>query len=154
MKFNFCLIVLITIFVFNGQESFGQKRKTKKERKKEYLERVKKDSINGVYIPVDLNDCFNQINSFWTDSVKVQVREMNEEEFIGNSHFGIGLWMRNNWGLWGGSRLSKYFNLKGINHPDDMSGIILTSYYRQLTGQEIKLEDQIQYYQDYWKKNE
>ena len=62
------------------------------------------------------------------------------------------MWIRNNWGLWKGSRLSKFFNEKGIYHPDDMSGIILDSYYRYLTGQEITLSEQIKYYQDYWEK--
>jgi uncharacterized C2H2 Zn-finger protein len=61
--------------------------------------------------------------------------------------------MRNNWQLWGGSRLSKYFNDKGIYHPDDMSGIILDSYHRNLNGQEIKLDEQVKYYQDYWEKS-
>jgi hypothetical protein len=40
----------------------------------------------------------------------------------------------------------------GIYHPDDMSGIILTSYHRYLNGQDIALEAQIKSYQDYWKK--
>jgi hypothetical protein len=59
--------------------------------------------------------------------------------------------MRNNWGLWRGSRLSKYFNSLGIFHPDDMSGIILTGYCRQLNGLDIRLSDQIKQYQKYWK---
>ncbi len=32
-----------------------------------------------------------------------------------------------------------------------MAAIILTSYYRRLTGREIRLGEQIKYYQDYWK---
>ena len=64
----------------------------------------------------------------------------------------FGLWMRNNWGLWGGSRLSNYFNKLGVFHPDDMSGIILTSYYRYSLGKEIKLEEQISHYKSYWEK--
>jgi len=56
------------------------------------------------------------------------------------------------WQLWGGSRLSKFFNDRGIYHPDDMSGIILDSYHRYLTGKDIKLDEQIKFYQDYWKK--
>ena len=111
------------------------------------------DSLRGVYIPKDLDDCFKQIDSFWSDSTKNIVRNMTEKQFCSRSHFGIGLWMRNNWQLWGGSRLSKYFNDLGIYHPDDMSGIVLTSYYRYLTGKEIKLDKQIKFYQNYWKKN-
>lgn len=110
------------------------------------------DSIGGVYIPKDIEDCFKQIDSFWNDSTKVKIKQWTEEEFSGRAHHGFGMWMRNNWQLWGGSRLSKYFNDLGIYHPDDMSGIILDSYHRYLLGKEIKLEEQIKFYQDYWKK--
>jgi hypothetical protein len=39
----------------------------------------------------------------------------------------------------------------GIFHPDDMSGIILDSFWRHLHSQPIKLEEQTAYYQEYWK---
>ena len=110
------------------------------------------DSLRGVYIPKDLVDCFKQIDSFWNDSTKLKVKQSTEDEFTGRAHHGFGMWMRNNWQLWGGSRLSKYFNEMGINHPDDMSGIILDSYHRHLNNKEIKLDEQIQYYKDYWAK--
>lgn len=115
-------------------------------------EKYNTDSINGIYIPKDLNDCFNQIDGFWNDSIKNQVKSWSEEEFCANAHFGFGMWMRNNWGLWGGSRLQTYFNEKGIYHPDDMSGIILTSYYRYLKGDKIELKKQIKFYKTYWEK--
>jgi len=111
-----------------------------------------RDSINGIYIPKDLNDCFTQIDGFWNDSIKTQIRSWTEDEFCANAHFGFGMWMRNNWGLWGGSRLQAYFNDKGIYHPDDMSGIILTSYYRYLTADKIELKKQIKFYKTYWEK--
>lgn len=111
------------------------------------------DSLRGVYIPKDLEDCFKQIDGFWDDSTKVKVKQWTEDEFSGRAHHGFGMWMRNNWQLWGGSRLSKYFNDLGIYHPDDMSGIILDSYHRYLTGKDMKLEEQIKFYQDYWKKS-
>ena len=111
------------------------------------------DTLRGVYIPKDLEDCFTQINSFWSDSTKTKVKNWTEEEFLKNAHFGFGMWMRNNWQLWGGSRLSKYFNALEIYHPDDMSSIILQSYYRYLNNKEIKLEEQVKYYQEYWEKS-
>lgn len=111
------------------------------------------DTINGIYIPKDLKDCFVQINSFWNDSTKIQVKNWEEKEFAGKVHLSFGMWIRNNWRLWGGSRLSKYFNDLGIYHPDDMSGIILDSYHRNLNNKEIKLDDQIKYYQDFWENS-
>lgn len=79
------------------------------------------------------------------------MKKWEEREFTGKVHLGFGMWLRNNWQLWGGSRLSKYFNDLGIFHPDDMSEIILVSYHRHLSNRQIELEEQIAYYQDYWK---
>jgi hypothetical protein len=141
-KFTFIFVFLY----FTLSPTFGQK--TRKD-----IDRFSSDSIQGVYIPKDLEDCFNQINTFLNDSTKFVVRGLSEEQFSTNAHFGLGMWMRNNWQLWGGSRLSKYFNGLGIFHPDDMSGIILDSYYRHLFKKDIKLVEQIQYYKDYWEKS-
>jgi hypothetical protein len=45
-------------------------------------------------------------------------------------HFGLGMWMRNNWGLWSGeSYLFKELEGKGLQPGDDMSGYILETYF-------------------------
>ena len=106
--------------------------------------------IEGVYIPKDLNDCFKEMDSLFAKELKGEIKSKTENDFTTNSHFGFGLWIRNNWALWKGSRLSDFFNSKGISHPDDMSGIILTSYHRKLNGIDIELDKQIKHYQDYW----
>jgi hypothetical protein len=134
------LILIQFLFVFNL--SSAQKGSEK--------DRFSPDSIDGVYIPKDLEDCFRQIDSFWPDSIKMKVKTWSEKEFASSVHMGTGMWMRNNWQLWGGSRLSKYFNELGVFHPDDMSGIILISYHRQLTGKELNLQKQIDFYKTYW----
>lgn len=110
------------------------------------------DSINGIYIPANLEDCFDQINSFWNDSAELFISNRTEDKFTAEEHFGLGYWMRNNWELWGESRLSRFFNELEIYHPDDMSGIILTSYHRQSAGKDIELQKQIKKYKMYWKK--
>lgn len=122
------------------------------ELKAQKAERIAADSINGVYIPKNLYESLEKINSFWDDSTKRKVFEWTEDEFATNAHFGFGRWMRNNWGLWGGSRLSVYFNKIGVHHPEDMSSIILISYHRSLVGKEIELEKQVKIYQEYWDK--
>ncbi|RZK56469.1 MAG: hypothetical protein EOO87_05350 [Pedobacter sp.] len=109
------------------------------------------DSLRGVYIPKNLEDCFKQIDKFWNASTKEQVKNLTEEKFTANAHLGFGMWMRNNWQLWAGSRLTKYFNDLGVYHPEDISGIILTSYHRYLVGSDIKMGKQIEYLKSYWK---
>jgi len=102
------------------------------------------------YVPKNLDEALAQIDFHLSDSLKVEIKKKSENDFISESHFGLGIGMRNNWQLWKGSDLSKYFNSIGINHPDDMSGIILKSYYRKLTGKKIKLDKQVAYYKEYW----
>lgn len=111
------------------------------------------DSLRGSYIPEDLEDCFKTLDKIYSDSIKNEIAKLTEDEYSSGNHlFGIGIWMRNNWQLWGGSRLSNYFNRIGISHPDDMSGIIMDSYHRYLRKEEIRLDEQVKYYQDYWKR--
>ena len=111
-----------------------------------------KISTDKIYIPVDLDDCLNQLDKMFPDSIKKKIKVMTEEGFSGKYHLGFGMWMRNNWGLWKGSRLSKSFNTLGVYHPEDMTGIIFDSYYRKMTGSDIKLNEQIKFYHDYWEK--
>src|SRR5260221_1398911 len=114
--------------------------------------RLTTDSLRGVYIPKDIQECFKQLNTFFNDSTKEKVKSLKEDEFTGRYHLGFGTWLRNSWGLWGGSRLSNYFDEMGIYNAEDMSGIILSSYHRYLLGNPIKLDEQIRFYKDYWEK--
>ena len=105
-----------------------------------------------IYVPKNLEDSFVELKKLLHPDLLKEMKENPEEEMI-QYHMGLGLWMRNNWGLWGGSRLSKYFNGIGIFHPDDMSGIILDSFWRHLNERPIKLEEQLAYYQRFWQVN-
>ena len=138
----------------NEKEIFDSYLQKEKIRQEENKIRFTTDTLQGVYIPKDIEDCFKQIDSFWADSVKNEVKEWTEEELGINAHFGFGMWVRNNWQLWGGSRLSKYFNDMGVFHPDDMSGTILTCYHRYLNNKDIGFKEQIQHHKNYWEEVE
>lgn len=108
--------------------------------------------LGGIYIPKSLNDCYNQLNSILDKKYIEVIKRITEKKFTTDSYLGIGLWMRDNWGLRKGSRLYLFFKTNGVFHPDDMSEIILTSYHRELNGIEIQLEKQIRYFQEYREK--
>jgi len=120
------------------------------KRAKEDEIRYTTDSLRGFYIPKDLQDCFRKLNQFFDDTTKANIKKLSEREFAGRYHMGFGMWLRNNWGLWGGSRLSQYFHELGIDFAEDMSGIIFDSYHRYLLGTQIKLAEQVKSYKDYW----
>lgn len=111
-----------------------EKRKRDEQDRRDYEERLLVEKINGVYIPKDLGECFLELDKALTEVDKKEMRTQPSRNDMINYHLGLGMWMRNNWGLWGGSRLQKYFRGKGITHPEDMSSIILFYYYDWLTG--------------------
>lgn len=116
-------------------------------------------------IPTNLEECFDQLEHLLSlkdvEAIKNGCFEPTEEEIAENVnpnmffgywlHHQLGMYLRNNWGLWTGSDLKDWFNSKDIWHADDMSGIILDSFKRRLNKQPIDLEGQIKQYQDYWK---
>ena len=105
-----------------------------------------------IYIPKNLDECYAELTKMLSKEEVEKFKNKDEDKATADAHFGLGMWLRNNWGLWQKSRLAKYFNGMGIFHPDDMSGIILTSFHRHLNNKDIELNKQIKYYQDYWEK--
>jgi hypothetical protein len=87
------------------------------------------DTIQGHYVPFDINDAHKQLDKILDDSSKVLI--MNG---VG-VHWGIGMWLRNNWGLWSGSRLQCYFGKRELYHPDHISGFIISTYQMRLKNE-------------------
>jgi len=79
-----------------------------------------------------------------------QMRSGSEENMLAYHH-GLGTSMRNSWGLWSDGPLARDFNRLGVHHPDDMSGIILDSLWRDLNGQPLRVEEQVAHYKEYWR---
>lgn len=103
------------------------------------------------YIPRDLNDCFAELKRLLNAEDILTIKN-DADGAMSKYHSGLGLHLRNKWGSWKGSRLAKWFNSIGIYHPDDMSGIILSSFWRHLNDKPIGLAEQVKHYQDYWRK--
>ncbi|WP_308477914.1 DUF6794 domain-containing protein [Nannocystis bainbridge] len=53
-------------------------------------------------------------------------------------HFGLGSALRGTWGLWSGkSALARWFRVRKIYHPEDMSGVVLEAYARHVRGEPL-----------------
>lgn len=110
-----------------------------------------KDTPAGeeVTIPKDLEDAFAELDKKLSAEDKANIKS-GETKAV-DMHFGLGMWMRNNWKLWGGgSPLAKHLQGLGLRHPDDMSGLILTSYVRRLRGEPLEVDKQVEHYKAYW----
>jgi hypothetical protein len=103
------------------------------------------------YKPKDFNESLTQLDRIIPDSTKTKIKSMTENDFIAQTHFSTGMWIRNNWlydrYLFGlivtKSDLRKDLTAKGLFHNDDMSSVILCSFHRQLNNVDINIEQQI-----------
>ena len=96
--------------------------------------------------PKNLTECIQMLDKNLKKQDKEYIKTLTEDEFFMESHFTIGMGIRNEWIRSGNPELVKFFLDQGVKHPDDMSAMILTSYYRYLLEKEIDFEGQISAY--------
>lgn len=104
------------------------------------------------YLPESLDDALNYMDYSWKKVDKLKFKSEKEQSAVTNLHFGYGMFIRNVWLRHGNPKLEKSFADIGIYALDDISSIILTSFHRKLNKKEIKLEEQIKPYKEYWEK--
>jgi hypothetical protein len=122
-------------------------------RNKEDQTRYALDTLDGHYIPMNLDEAIAAMDSFFSDSLRIKVKALTSDEFSARYHLGFGTSLRNRWHLWGGSRLTKWFEQRGVSHGESISGIIIESYHRKLSGHDIDLDGQIKEDQEFWRKS-
>jgi hypothetical protein len=101
--------------------------------------------------PATLEAAFECLDRHWPVRAEFMAQPY---EALADAHFGMGMWMRNHWQMWGGGPLAKHFNSLGIHHPDDMSSIVLESYWLRMHDCPIRLDEQVAYYQAWWDRPE
>lgn len=101
--------------------------------------------------PSNLQECFKALEDKL--SLSEQAWFIKTENPL-QLHDSFGRWIRNNWGLWDqNSELHKYFKTLGLWHADDMSSVILESFWHHLRNEPLDIDAQIEKYKKYWKEN-
>ena len=124
------LLTLATTHAYSQKSNF----------EKQYQERITKEVINGVYIPQDLAECFQELNKKTSEESRRKFKAMPEAEAATKLHFSLGRWIWYNWSLFEGSRLSVYLNKVGVHHPEDMAKLIIISYHRYLNKKPLEVK--------------
>lgn len=125
---------------------------TKEEFEAAYAQRIKKDYLNGVYIPVDLAEAFSELNRLIDAEAKQKLKSVSEEEAAHKLHFSFGRWMMVNWAFYEGSRFTAYLRQIGVTHPDDMAQFVIISYHRYLNKKPLEVKERVAIYQENRKK--
>lgn len=93
-------------------------------------------------IPINVEECIQHMLK-WNGDVE-DFKKKYEADAVASTHHSVGRWIRNEWGLWTGSQLKDYFINKGLQHPDDMSWIIIRAFHRHLNGLPLDIENEIE----------
>lgn len=93
-------------------------------------------------IPINIKECIDKM-LMWNNGTD-KFKRLLEADAIVSTHHTVGKWIRNEWGLWQGSKLKDYFLGLGLTHPDDMSSIIIRGFHRHLNGKPMNIEEEIE----------
>ena len=114
-------------------------------------------------LPESISEAVELLKQFYIKEIDL-IKNMTEKEFMSSSHFGAGMFIRNEWYLWWHPnhkykewpkeqpKLNQEFEKIGIRHADDMSAILLTCLYRTIANIKVDMETQVKIYQDHWKR--
>ena len=137
---------LLLVVAFHG---VAQEIITDKEAfDKQYQERIQQEVLNGVYIPVDLEDAIQELERLTDADMIEKFRNAPEDTIATKLHFSLGRWIILNWGFYEGSRLSHHLKEAGLSFPDDMARFIIVSWHRKLNDRPLEVEDQISSFQE------
>jgi hypothetical protein len=114
---------------------------TEAEFEKQYQERITKDRLFNVYIPKNLEDAMLQLDKNIPREMQEKYKSVPEDTICMIMHNRLGVWIINNWGFYGGSRLSHYLRSAGVSFPDDMADLILIAYHRHLHGKTVTMRE-------------
>lgn len=156
MKISGLIILFLTFLIYGCDEkNHIDENYVKEHSNPKYALNPTPDSNQpeGIYIPKDINDCFIELKRMLQPEFIKEIKESSERDLI-EHHMGLGIWMRNNWGLWVGSRLQDYFIELGFRHPDDISGAIVKSFWRHLNGMPINIQKEAEASKYYWQIQE
>ncbi len=145
MENKYLLTLLYGVMaLFAAQAQMSKPVETDAEFEKNYAWRIRQEKLNGVYIPRDLLNCFDELNRLIEPKAKQKFMSMSEYDAYHKLYFSLGRWIIQNWGFYEGSRLSDYFRKMGISYPEDMAQIIITSYHRHLNKVPLEVKAQVE----------
>ena len=86
-RFVILTLCIITGTCINAQEKFKTTRQIQASSAK----------INGIYIPRDVNDAVNVLDTLLTNEQKDTLKTLSYEDYMAGLHHGLGMKLRNDW---------------------------------------------------------
>jgi len=101
-------------------------------------------------LPVTLEEAVLELMKKMPEYDMHTMLQMDEDHFMAEAHHSLGRTIRNKWIHIPMSRMRVWFKNSGIEHPDDMSSIILHCFYRYAKGMPLRLDDLVNKKIEHW----
>lgn len=92
--------------------------------------------------PRTLGEAYDVLARMLDPGLTRQIKAGSEQD-VTELNRTIGMALRNLWGLWNGSQLRDHFRALGIRHPDDMTALLLITFWRHLNDQPLRVEEEV-----------
>jgi hypothetical protein len=132
-------------FDFFEFKTLPKKRPTSGKQTKEEPKREEQKKI-----PTTLAEAHAELERMLSPQTLAEIDAMESEKDMIKFHMGLGMALRNGWGLRSGGPLAKHMQELGFIHPDDMSGVILATFWCKRHGQDFRLKERAEKYKEYW----
>ena len=87
-------------------------------------------------LPASVDAALRVLQGMIPEDEQAKIAVISEDELT-MLHFGLGQWIRNNFGLWQGNL--QLLAATGQTHPDDASGVIINAFWQRLRDDLPKL---------------
>ncbi|MBX3042544.1 MAG: hypothetical protein KIT33_00455 [Candidatus Kapabacteria bacterium] len=135
--------------VYNYQNDLDSIKKLKIEYDSTHSYVSTADTVNGRFIPKDINECLEDLDSIFSDDFKIQFMKLAEDELLLKHHFSLGMELRKRYALWGKSRLQRSIeNQFGFGNPDRQSNFIILLFHRKIKGLDLELEKTVDFFKN------
>jgi hypothetical protein len=110
------------------------------------------DSLNSrLNIPENIEEAHRELENLLSDEDIAEIKNLPSSNSTIRYHLGLGMWLRNNWGLWAGSDLYIWFYERGYTHPDNISATILETFWNYLNGKPYQINER---FGSEWEENQ
>jgi hypothetical protein len=93
-------------------------------------------------VPRTLTAAHDVLGRLLSPGLLAEFRTAREDE-VATYNRTLGIWLRNSWGLWNGSPLRDHLRGLGLRHADDMSELVLVTFWRHLNDRPLRTEDEV-----------
>ena len=107
-------------------------------------------SLPDAPVPTTFDEAVIALRQRMPAEALVEFRRARDARVTREYYDSLGLWIRNNWGLWDRGPLYRDIQRHGMDEPEEMSALLLSSVWRQLHEEPMTVAEHIAAHRTLW----